>query len=210
MSQKPVMATLCLSLGLTDLSSVHKNVLEKQNYQWVQSSVSWLPVTAWHESEISQTQGIECVWTESTFSEHDGDLARVISVLKIIKNSSEQQSDLPLTVAKWMNCFFYCLWLNFEENEEAVDFESCKPFGQCFRKFQTLQNMFCFLRCEGLWMSPKPVVATDFLEKSSWKHKNTTGGREFKVSCPKVDVTARHKWNLSKTGDRVRLKWINF
>ena len=75
-------------------------------------------------SEISQTQGTECVWNESTFSEHDGDLARGISVLKII-NSSEKQSDLPLTVTNWINRFF-CLWATeicqFGENEDAVSY----------------------------------------------------------------------------------------
>ena len=80
-----------------------------------------LTVTAWHESEIFQTRGIESVWTESSFSEHDGDLARGNSVLKIIQNSSEKQSDLPLTVTNWVSRLFFtvCELLNFASLEKT-------------------------------------------------------------------------------------------
>ena len=84
---------------------VHKTVLEntKPPLMHVSSKdrVLRLTVTAWHESEIFQTRGIECVWTESSFSEHDGDFARGNPVLKIVQNSSEKHSDLPLTVTNW-------------------------------------------------------------------------------------------------------------
>ena len=89
---------------------VHKNVLEntKPPLMHVSSKdrVLKLTVTAWHESEIFQTRGIECVWTESRFSEHAGDFARGNSVLKIIQNWSEKQFDLPLTVTNWVSRLF--------------------------------------------------------------------------------------------------------
>ena len=81
-------------------------------------------------------------------------------------------------------------------------FESCKPFWNCFRSFQTLQNKFLLFsvlwgvtnETENQWC---PRIVSTCPLNFSWIHKTATGVRDFKVQCP--DGLTR-KWNHPNTG----------